>query len=255
MGKLRLKEMKRLAQSQLESNRARLQTSGSLILTPCSHLLSLPSLILTFSNWMGPCNNHHLFGHKLVQEEEKKVQIRGSARERSRVPKLRLVPSFLTARLHQDSVSRLGPVLPSPIQMIIIQVLEVLEPPSWASENPSSFVKKLAIFPLSRGIRDFVVHRPQSGVEAKQGLCLRSMEKAHSRVLTNNKGNWWSRRIPVSWETFLRSIRTCLFSIPFHSSCPPWNQPLTVTMKKRCGSVSLENWAIRFSLMKSFPFS
>lgn len=36
---------------------------------------------------------------------------------------------------------------------------------------------------------DFVVHQPRSGVEVEEALCL-SPEKAYSRALTDNKGNW-----------------------------------------------------------------
>ena len=35
-----------------------------------------------------------------------------------------------------------------------------------------------------------MVHQPRSGVEAEEALCLRIPEKAYSRALTNNKGNW-----------------------------------------------------------------
>lgn len=152
----------------------------------------------------------------------------------------------------------LAPVLPMPIQMIIIQVLGVLEPPSWASDNPSSFVKQLEVFPLPGEIRDFVVYWPRSGVEAKEGLCLSCPEKAYSRALTNNKGNWWSRGHFVSWETFLQEYQ----DLPFHNlfsfflpSLEPTVPHLTVMRMEGCGSVSLENWAIKFSLMKLFSFS
>lgn len=67
-----------------------------------------------------------------------------------------------------------------------------------------------------------MVYRPQSGVEAKEGLCLRSLEKAYSRVLTKETGD--SGAFLFLGRLFSRSIRICLFSIPFHSSCPPWNQ-------------------------------
>lgn len=118
----------------------------------------------------------------------------------------------------------LAPVLPRSIQMIITRVLEVLEPPSWASNNPSSFVKQLAVFPLPGEIRDFVVYWPQSGVEAKEGLCLRSLEKAYSRGW-QTKGTVIQGAFLFLGRLFSRSIRICLSSVPFHSSCPPWNQP------------------------------
>lgn len=105
--------------------------------------------------------------------------------------KLRLGTSFLTATLIQDSVFRLGSSPPPPpIQMIITWVLEVPEAPSRASDNPSSCVKQLEVFPLPGEIRDFVVYWPRSGVEAKKGLCMRDPEQAYCRTLTNNEGNW-----------------------------------------------------------------
>ena len=35
-----------------------------------------------------------------------------------------------------------------------------------------------------------MVLQPRSGVEAKEGFCLRGPEKASSRALTNYKRNW-----------------------------------------------------------------
>lgn len=64
--------------------------------------------------------------------------------------------------------------------------------------------------------------------------------------------------IPVSWETFLQEYQ----DLPFHNfflfilpSLEPAILHSTVMRMERCGSVSLENWAIKFSLIKSFTFS
>lgn len=144
---------------------------------------------------------------ELVQEIEKKMWLLNSNREGSRDPMLRLVPSFLTAKL---LFLGLAPGLPTPIQMIIIWVLGVLKPPSWTSDNPSSFVKQLAFFPLPGEIRDFVVYRPQSGVEAKRGSL--SEEPGECLFQGSDKGNWWFRAFLFLGSLFFPEVSGFVFS-------------------------------------------
>lgn len=66
---------------------------------------------------------------QLVQERQKTIQIHGSTGGWSRLPELRLVPSVLTTDLEQGCFQSWPQSSPWPIQMIIIWVLEVPEPP------------------------------------------------------------------------------------------------------------------------------
>lgn len=98
----------------------------------------------------------------LLGKGQKKMWICGSTGwRRVQRPKAEIGPLFPNCRTTPWLFPGSSPVLPLLIQMIINWAWEVPKPPNWASDNPSSFVKQLAIFPLPGEIRD---------LEAKKGL-------------------------------------------------------------------------------------